>query len=123
MKPIISPGANPKPAAMGNSEVTIVEEWVALLSAGTAYPATFVNAILVAFYISTHFTFTNLLYDRYARRAGLSYAKGNNIKDNRSHAATAETSWIYINTLLLQSLSEVAFFICYHLLQIDDVFM
>ena len=118
MKPIISPGANPKPAAMGNSEVTLVEEWVALLSA-----ATFVNAILVAFYISTHFTFTNLLYDRYARRAGLSYAKGNNIKDNRSHAATAETSWIYINTLLLQSLSEVAFFICYHLLQIDDVFM
>jgi hypothetical protein len=55
--------------------------------------------------------------------SGVSYAKGNNIKDNRSHAATAETSWIYINTLLLQSLSEVAFFICYHLLQTDDVFM
>jgi hypothetical protein len=54
---------------MGNSEVTIIEEWVALLSARTAYPATFVNAVLVAFSISTHFTFTNPLYDRYARPA------------------------------------------------------
>ena len=43
--------------------------FVLLLKAWTACPATFVNVILVALSIATHFTPMNPLYDKYARVA------------------------------------------------------
>jgi hypothetical protein len=68
----MSPGTNPQPAAIGNPEAATVEECAAncdavLLSAWTACPATFVNVVLVAFSISTHFTSIHHLYERYER--------------------------------------------------------
>jgi hypothetical protein len=74
LNPITSPGTNPKPAAIGDPEVTIVEECVAncdavLLSASTICPSILVNVVLVAFSISIHFTSIHPLYDRYARPA------------------------------------------------------
>ena len=57
LNPITSPGTNPKPAAIGDPEVTIVEECVAncdavLLSASTTCPSTLDNVVIVAFSIS-----------------------------------------------------------------------
>ncbi|MGB6532081.1 MAG: hypothetical protein WBF33_28570, partial [Candidatus Nitrosopolaris sp.] len=74
LKPTISPGTNPKPAATGNPEAGIVEKCVAncdavLLSTYTACPTTFVNVFLVAFSISIHFMSIHHLYDMYARPA------------------------------------------------------
>jgi hypothetical protein len=73
LKPKISPGTNPMPAAMGNPKVAI-EECVAncdavWLSACTTCPSTLVNVVLVAFSISIHFTSIHPLYDKYARPA------------------------------------------------------
>jgi hypothetical protein len=72
--PITSPGTNPKPAAIGDPEVTIVEEWVAncdavLLSASTTCPSTLDNVVIVAFSTSNRFTYIHPLYDRYANPA------------------------------------------------------
>ena len=65
LNPNISPCANPMPAAMGDPEVTIVEECVA----SPARAVTLADADLVAFSIAVHLTSIQPLYDRNAKPA------------------------------------------------------
>ena len=68
LKPKISPGKNPMPAAKGNPEAEYVANCDAvLLRVCITWVVTLANVDLVAFSIAVHLTSIQLLYDKYAK--------------------------------------------------------